>query len=72
MGLGARATLYVKIHEGVLIAFKDGTNTRITAESAHAHHADLVSRRQGNGLGPPICRPKATAAKSPSVTQAAE
>jgi hypothetical protein len=54
MGLGSRASIYCKIHEGVLTAFKDGTRTRITADSVKCHHADLVSRSKG--LGPPVCR----------------
>jgi hypothetical protein len=56
MGLGSRATIYIKIHEGVLVAFKDGARTRVTAESAHAHHSDLVASRPG--LGPPVGRVK--------------
>jgi hypothetical protein len=70
MGLGSRASIYKKIHEGVLVAFKDGARTRVTAESAHAHHADLVASRPG--LGPPVGRAKATADKPPSALQPSE
>jgi hypothetical protein len=63
MGLGSRATIYTKIHGGGLTAFKDGTRTRITADSAKRHHSDLVSRSQG--IGPPICRTKAPSVKQP-------
>jgi hypothetical protein len=73
MGLGSRASVYKKIHEGVLVAFKDGARTRVEAASAHTHHADLVASRQGIGLGPPVGRAKAAADKSSTTaTQPAE
>jgi hypothetical protein len=68
IGLGSRATIYGKIGEGVLKSFKDGTRTRITADSVKRHHADLVARSQG--LGAPVCRPKAEV-KLPPAAQAA-